>query len=286
MGSRNFGTNKVILGSKLRASLKRSILIFPKWSSRSCSRPSVFVVFLRLINLIWHSHIWILDRLVDVIVITSSLGLLLLQELRFTAGVIYAIIIIFGSFYALIGFHNRGLIMIRLYNKLAFWIFNRRLCSFDWISLKGRQRSFGVIGLVGFLWLRNFSGFSVYRSLDRGYSGEIWRMGSSNLFFELQGRVLLLPISTNLHRAAGILLVEATFVVDSGGIVHLGVSRQFRRALAAVSCGEAIACCQATSVTDVVWVHLHVRISNKFCRFCNGPINALVEPTAQFHAID
>lgn len=111
-------------------------------------------------------------------------------------------------------------------------------------------------------------------------------MGSSNLFFELQGRVLLLPISTNLHRAAGILLVEATFVVDSGGIVHLGVSRQFRRALAAVSCGEAIACCQATSVTDVVWVHLHVRISNKFCRFCNGPINALVEPTAQFHAID
>ena len=102
-------------------------------------------------------------------------------------------------------------------------------------------------------------------------------MRSSYQLFELRGRVLL-PISTNLHHATGILLTEPTFVVNPGSIEHLWISRQFGGALAA--------CCEATLVAEDVWTEPLVRISNKFFRFGNGAINALVETAAQFHAVD
>lgn len=101
-------------------------------------------------------------------------------------------------------------------------------------------------------------------------------MRSSHLFFELHGRVLL-PISTDLHHATGILLAMTTSVVDSGGIQNLRIPRKLRRTLAA--CGEA------TLVAYIIW-NINVLISNELLCLRNGTVDALVETAAQFHAVD
>ena len=59
---------------------------------------------------------------IDVVVI-KLLGLLLLQELRFTGLVMSTIIIIFVRFYDFICVHNRGLISYRLYKNWVFLLF-------------------------------------------------------------------------------------------------------------------------------------------------------------------